>query len=251
MSSARAGDGAASPRVLAHRGARTVAPENTLEAFKIAIEQGADGVELDVHRTADGALVVHHDADAPGLGVLADLPLAAIRAARPEIPTLAEVLDLCAGTLVNVEIKNLPGDSDYDATDQAADLVVALLTARGDADDVLVSSFNLDTIGRVRELDGSVRTGFLTMTGIDPYAAISWCIDRGHAAIHPFHGMLPEETVASVVVAAHEHALLVNTWTVNDEYEIERLASAGVDAVITDVPDLARRVIDERRGPPR
>src|SRR3954451_12355655 len=98
----------AAPRVLAHRGAARVAPENTLEAFEAAGALGADGVELDVHRTADGALVVHHNADARGLGVLAERPAAEIRAARPEIPTLEEALDACAGMLVNIEVKNLP-----------------------------------------------------------------------------------------------------------------------------------------------
>src|SRR5439155_14345872 len=100
--------------VVAHRGASRVAPENTLEAFEAALALGADGVELDVHRTADGALVVHHDAAVPGFGVLAAAPLAAIRAARPAVPTLEDALDVCRGHLVNVEVKNLVGDADWD-----------------------------------------------------------------------------------------------------------------------------------------
>src|SRR3989440_10064561 len=118
------------PHVLAHRGARRVAPENTVEAFVAAGALGADGVELDVHRTADGALVVHHDADARGVGVLAERTEAEIGAARPEIPTLEEALDACAGMLVNIEVKNLPGDADYDPGGGVAGAGVALLAGR-------------------------------------------------------------------------------------------------------------------------
>ena len=99
--------------VLAHRGARRQAPENTIPAFARAMELGADGVELDVHRTRDDALVVRHDADGPP-GVWAELTLDAIRTAVPEVPVLAEVLDVCAGTLVNIEIENSPRDLDWD-----------------------------------------------------------------------------------------------------------------------------------------
>ena len=116
--------------VLAHRGSRREAPENTLEAFSVARAQGADGVELDVHRTTDDGLVVHHDADAAGFGLLADHSLRAVRAALPSVPTLAEVLEECRGLLVNVEIKNAPGDADHDPRCRASDLVVDLLRAR-------------------------------------------------------------------------------------------------------------------------
>src|SRR5439155_979681 len=105
-----------------HRGANRLARENTLEAFARAIELGADGVELDVHRTADGALVVHHDAAAPGFGSIAEAPLGAVRAALPHVPTLDEALDTCVGSLVNIEVK--------DAHHSSADLLVALLTRR-------------------------------------------------------------------------------------------------------------------------
>jgi glycerophosphoryl diester phosphodiesterase len=238
------------PLVLAHRGARTVAPENTIEAFRIALEQRADGVELDVHRTADGGVVVHHDATAPALGVLAELELTAIRAQRPDVPTLEEALDACRGALVNVEIKNLPGAPDYDESDRVAALVVELLAARGHRDHVLVSSFNLSTIDRLRELDPAVPTGFLVMLGIDPLDAAGLVADRGHDALHPVRVMLAGDDAPRIVGRAHELGVAVNAWTVNDEAEIERLASIGVDAVITDHPDVARRVIDGRPAPP-
>ena len=231
------------PLVLAHRGAREEAPENTLEAFNLALAQGADGVELDVHRTADGGLVVHHDADAAGVGVLATRALADIRAARPDIPTLDEVLDACAGSLVNVEIKNLPGDADYDPGDAAADLVVACADRRGSRDDVLVSSFNLATINRVRALSPTVPTGLLTMFGFDPVDALDVCVANRHTALHPFVGMLADGMAERVVARAHELDVQVNVWTVNDDDEIRRLAGAGVDSIMSDVPASALRAL--------
>jgi glycerophosphoryl diester phosphodiesterase len=237
--------------VLAHRGARTVAPENTIEAFRVALAQGADGIELDVHRTGDDHLVVHHDADAPGLGVLAELPFAAIRGAAPSIPSLDEVLDACTGSIVNIEIKNLPGDADYDESDRAADLVVEQLAARGGADDVLVSSFNLPTVDRVHALAPSIPTAFLVMFGIDPIDALDLAAAHGHVALHPHRAMLAGEPGAEIAAHAAELGLALNVWTVNESAEMERLARLGVDAIITDVPDTARRVIDAGPAPPR
>lgn len=227
------------PLVLAHRGARERAPENTLEAFAIALAQGADGVELDVHRTADGGLVVHHDAEAPTLGVLAHLTLDEIRAAAPEVPTLVEALDVCAGRIVNVEIKNLPSDADFDPSERAAELVVGLLQDRARADDVIVSSFNLATIDRVRALDPSVRTAFLIALGLDPLEAVELCVERGHAALHPGVWLLADDAAVRIVDAAHAREVAVSPWTVNDAAEVVRLARAGVDGLITDVPEVA------------
>jgi glycerophosphoryl diester phosphodiesterase len=233
----------ATPLVLAHRGARRVAPENTVEAFRTALEQGADGVELDVHRTSDERLVVHHDAAADGLGVLATRSLAEIRAARPEIPTLEEALDACAGSLVNIEVKNLPVDADFDPEDHAAEMLAEALAARGRQDDVLVSSFNLVTIDHLRSIDESIPTAFLVMLGFEPLDALTLCHSHGHGSFHPFVGLLAGAVATSVVQHAHELGVRVNTWTVNDDDEMRRLAAAGVDGIVTDVPDVALRAL--------
>ena len=230
------------PRVLAHRGAARVAPENTVEAFVAASALGADGVELDVHRTADGALVVHHDADARGVGVLAERTEAQIRAARPEIPTLEEALEACAGMLVNIEVKNLPGDADYDPGERVAGAVVELLVRRGRRDDVLVSSFNLESADRVHELDGVIPTGFLTLVGMDPVDGVDIAHAHGHGAVNPDVRALVGEAAAATVARAQDFGMAVNVWTVNGEDEMRRLAAVGVDGIITDVPDVARRV---------
>src|SRR5579862_4337820 len=109
--------------ILAHRGASKGARENTVASFLEARRLGADGVELDVRRSSDGALVVHHDADVPGLG-----PVAALRAADlpAYVPLLDAALDACAGLVVNVELKELPGEAGYDAGYPLARLVARL-----------------------------------------------------------------------------------------------------------------------------
>jgi glycerophosphoryl diester phosphodiesterase len=221
-----------------------MAPENTVEAFVAASALGADGVELDVHRTADGSLVVHHDADARGIGVLAERTEAEIRADRPEIPTLEEALGACAGMLVNIEVKNLPGDADYDPEEAVAGAVVELLAQRGRRDDVLVSSFNLASVDRVRELDGSIPTGSLTLVGMDPVDGVDIAHAHGHGAVNPDVRALGGEAAADTVARAHSFGMGVNVWTVNGEDEMRRLAAVGVDAIITDVPGVARRVFD-------
>ncbi len=216
--------------VLAHRGANRLAPENTVAAMVRAMELGADGVELDVHRTADDHLVVRHDAASPS-GVLCDLSLAQIRSALPEVPTLAEVLDVCQGALVNVEVK--------DPDPRAVDLLVTLLGARDGADDVIVSSFHLPTIDRMRSLAPHVATGLLTV-GIDPLEALVTVDSHGHRALHPDVRSLRGPVLGALTQRARERGLRVNVWTVNDPDELRRLEAAGVDAVITDDPSLYR-----------
>jgi len=192
-------------RVWAHRGANRVAPENTVAAFVAAAEQGAHGVELDVWLTPDGRLVVQHDQPGP---VVAE-----------QVPSLAEALAACRGMTVNVEIKG-PIDA------------VEPVLAAVDGADVVVSSFDLATIDRVRALDPSVRTGFLLFTG-SPVWAAKVCHDRGHPAVHPHEVLVDEALMAAA------DGLLVHTWTVNDPARVRALAELGVDAVVTDVPDVA------------
>ena len=231
------------PLVLGHRGSPRRARENTLEAFALAREDGADGVELDVHRTRDGSLVVHHDADVEGFGVLADHDLAAIRETFAWLPTLTEVLDECRGLLVNIEIKNSPKDLDFDPDESVAEGVVELLAARGGTDRVLVSSFHLPSIDRVHALAPDLVTGYLAVMHPPPLDAIAAAVAGGHRAVHPFFGVLADTAAATVIEAARTAGVAVNTWTVNEPDEIARLAHAGVDAIVTDVPALAVGVL--------
>ena len=228
------------PLLYGHRGASADAAENTLQAFSVARAQGADGIELDVRRSAEGALVLHHDAALPDGRVVAHTAQADLPAA---MPTLARALDVCAGLVVNIEIKNSPFDPDHDPDRVVADQVVALLHERAGRDRVLVSSFDLRTVDRVKELDADIATGFLTF--IDPIGreSVQLAARRGHDAVHPH-----EATVdAALVDFAHELGLEVNVWTVDDPSRLHALTAMGVDGIITNVPGVAREVL--RAGP--
>ncbi len=138
---------AARPLVLGHRGASHARSENTLAAFAKARELGADGVELDVRRTADGVLVVHHDPAVADFGLIVDHPFAALRRTHPEVPTLVEALEACAGMIVNVEIKCLPWEPDADTDERAVvHAVVDELRKHATISDVIVSSFDIGAI---------------------------------------------------------------------------------------------------------
>jgi glycerophosphoryl diester phosphodiesterase len=208
--------------VLAHRGASARERENTLAAFARTL--GADGVELDVRRSADGRLVVHHD----------PLPAGPV---PDHVPTLVEALDTCAGLLVNVEIKNAEGEPDFDPDRRLALDVVALLAGRRDR--VLVSSFDLATIDAVRAADPSIPTAWLVV-GIDD-DTLGVLLDHGHRVLHPWHGSV---TVA-VLADAHRRGIAVNVWTCDDPARIAELARWGIDGVCTNVPDVALRVRGE------
>jgi glycerophosphoryl diester phosphodiesterase len=208
--------------VLAHRGANRLAPENTMPAMALAVERGADGVELDAHRSADGELVVRHDADTPA-GLVGELTLAALHTELPDVPTLAEVLDVCRGTLVNVELK--------DADPRAVDALVELLAAR--SDDVLVSSFDWTALDRVRAAAPHLPTGLLSF-GVPPDEVLATATLRRHTAVHPDVWTLSTIDVAAFVARAHEEGVQVNVWTVNDADQMTALRDAGADAVITD-----------------
>ena len=144
--------------VIAHRGASRAERENTIAAFVRAVEMGADGIELDVRRTADDVLVVHHDA------VLGDgRAVCRVRAGElpDHVPTLSAALDACAGAFVNVEIKNDPSEPDFDPTEWAAHRTLIELGRRGADARWLVSSFRLETVDLVRSSALSVRTAGL------------------------------------------------------------------------------------------
>lgn len=231
------------PLIVGHRGAPRRARENTLEAFGLAREEGADGVELDVHRTRDGVLVVHHDAEIEGFGVLAEHDFATIQTAFVWMPTLDDVLDECDGMLVNIEIKNSPPDADFDPEERLAIAVVERLAQRDGVDDVIVSSFHLPSIDRVHTLDPRIPTGYITGFRVAPVDALEAALAGGHRAVHPFFGVLADQGAVTVVEEAHTVGLAVNPWTVNDPAEIVRLAAAGVDAIITDGPAEAKAAL--------
>src|SRR4029079_15621295 len=170
------------PLVLGHRGASAVAPENTVAAFTRARELGADGVELDVRRTADGVLVVHHDPEVPGIGLIASTSSTDLRAARPEIPTLAAALTACRGLVVNAEVTGLPWEPDADADGSVMRATVDAVRAH---DGMLIcASFDLFAFDRVRAEAPDLATAWLTH-GQGVAAAAEIAAAHGHPWLNP------------------------------------------------------------------
>lgn len=221
--------------VIAHRGASRGARENTIEAFRLAVALGAEAVELDVRRTADGVLVVHHDAVVgDGRAIVetrrADVP--------DHVPDLGAALDAAAGVVVNIEIKNDKRDPDFDPGDAVADAVVALLGRRDEpVSRWLVSSFRLATVDRLHAQRPDLPTALLSVDA-EP-STIARCREHGHGTWHPWIGALSADAVS----AARAEGLLVNTWTVNDPDQARRAAEWGVDGIVTDVPDVIRAAL--------
>jgi glycerophosphoryl diester phosphodiesterase len=224
--------------VLAHRGGTGPWHENSLEAFAAALRLGADGVELDVRLSADGQLVVHHDAEVPGVGSVHELRYDAL----PRwVPTLEQALAACAGAIVNVEIKNIPTDPGYDPSNLVSSAVASIL-ARGARTapwpaHVIVSSFWPDALVAVRRAYPPAVLGMLVHPALDVRSALDMASSLHCAALHPHHGQVDGELVGR----AHGRGLAVATWTVNGTGDIDAVVDAGVDVVITDsvAPTLA------------
>ena len=219
--------------VIAHRGASRAAPENTIEAFERAVEMGADCVELDVRRTADDHLVVHHDAHLADGRAIRSTPSAELPG---HVPDLAASLDACAGIAVNIEIKNDPNDPDHDPTDWVVERIAHQLAPGSGR--WLVSSFRWETVVRCRELLPAARTAFLTL-GADA-DTIERTAAAGHQAIHPWDPVVDQAAIRG----AHALGLAVNVWTCDDPDRMRELISWGVDGICTNVPDVA---LDVRR----
>jgi glycerophosphoryl diester phosphodiesterase len=215
--------------VFAHRGCTEGGiRENTVGAFAEARRLGADGVELDVRLTKDGALAVHHDAEVPGAGVISQLGAAEL----PDyVPLLADVLAVCDGMTVNVEIKNAPGDPGWDATELVAALSAEAIDAAGWTGRVIVSSFQPATLRAVQAADERLALGALWGVGADSGGGLEEAAAEGFKAIHPFVLAVTPQLVEQ----AHALGLDVNTWTVNGPHDLRAMVELGVDTVITDV----------------
>lgn len=227
------------PAVYAHRGSPDPAGgigENTIEAFVRARRLGADGVELDVRRTADGALVVHHDPEVVGVGAIHDLASAQLPASVPRLPA---ALEACAGLVVNIELKNLPVEAGFDPDELMAREVAALVVAGGRAATVVVSSFWPASLDAVHQVAPGLATGLLVADWFDPAACVAMALEHGCTALHPHASLLDP----SLVHEARDAGLSVAAWTVNDRALVQSVAALGVNTVITDDVTMALSVL--------
>jgi glycerophosphoryl diester phosphodiesterase len=218
--------------VFAHRGVHRTVRENTLGAFRAAIDLGVDGVELDVRQTADQALVIHHNPTISGRPIaetsVADLP--------PYVPRLDEAMTVLRGLAVNVEIKNSrdPDEPTYDESGAIVRGALEYLREASWMDSVIISSFDLATCETVRSYEPEVTLAWLVYEG-SLSESLRTARDLGFNAVNPHYSMLNRENRD----LARELGLAINVWTVNDENDLTTMAQLEVASVITDDPALA------------
>lgn len=226
------------PLVIGHRGASAEAPDNSPAALRLAVEQGADGVEVDVRFSADERVVLYHDAEAPGLGALIDHSLAEIREAVPHIAVLDDLVSLPRNLLLDVEIKNGPGEPDFDPEHRMVAAVTQWVEHQNVGDRVLISSFNRETLRRVRAIAPHLPTGLLLRHGIGIRRHMERAAAEGHRWLLPRSAALRLRP-KSLRAAARAAGLFLGTWTVDAAWELWWLRRAGIDAVITNRPGRA------------
>ena len=225
--------------VIAHRGASGVAPENTLLAFQIALDIGADMIELDVQQTDDGELVCIHDFKVDrttnGSGAVAELSFHEIReldaGQGQRIPTLAEVLDFCRGKLkVVIELK---------VTDIEKE-VLSHVCERDMLSKVMLCSFLHGTLVEARSLDSNVATAVLISKMKDDI--VNYVLEMESNALNPDFQLVTSNLVSEL----HRNELQIFPWTVNDSTIMTGLYNIGIDGLITNFPDRALEVLRRR-----
>ncbi len=218
-------------KVIAHRGASAEIPGNTISAFKKAIEIGADMIELDVHASKDGHLVVIHDFTVDettnGTGAVAELTLKELKELVVEdvekIPTLEEVFKLAKGKIdINVEIK----------AEGIEEKVVELIRDYKLEKNVLISSFNLPAIKKIKEIAPELKTAALISTPVEDILNV--LKEYNADGVNPFFVMVNEDFVEEI----HNAGYILYPWTVDDEDMMQYLIELGVDGIITDVPEI-------------
>jgi glycerophosphoryl diester phosphodiesterase len=218
------------PRILAHRGASGHRLENSLDAFQEARRLGADGVELDVHASRDGALIVHHDPELPGIGPIASLDRSRVLETRlsngEPIPELSAALATLSGMDVWIELKTLPAAADAE--------LLATIAGSPTAERCSVHSFDHRIIARLGREHPSLSRGILSASyPVDPVAPLA---AAGANTLWQEWHLIDAELVASV----HRAGAKLIAWTVNDAATAQQLAALGVDALCGNFPERLR-----------
>lgn len=260
------------PRVIAHRGASSVAPENTLPAFRLAIEAGAEMIETDAHLTRDGMISLIHDDDLRrttncngSISTMRSSALAAcdagywfvppgerrhpFRGLGLKVPSMIDLLDLIESSgcdvVLNIEIKRSIDEFAADRTIRLAQRLVDMISSRNMTNQVLLSSFDRDAIDHVKAIAPTIRTAYIFGPHGDIHTQIAYARARRHDAIHPHHAAIGNGSSARRIVdVVHDAGLEINVWTVNEPQRMQEVASAGVDGIITDDPVRLREVLE-------
>lgn len=237
------------PIAFAHRGGAEEFPENTLRAFRHAVDLGYTHVETDVHATADGVAVAFHDDSldrvTDGSGVVGDLPWSHVRQARvagtDPIMLLDELLEELPDTRINIDPKS----------DAAVEPLVEVLRRTGAVERVCVCSFSDRRTRRVRDRTGASLCVGAGPRGIARLLAASARVTAPasfdfHAAQVPVRSKGLTLVRPAVLDVAHRHGVAVHVWTIDEPAEMHRLLDMGVDGIMTDRPSVLRRVMIER-----
>ncbi len=232
-------------KIWAHRGASAYAPENSMEAFIMAHKMGADGIEIDIHLSKDGHLVVAHDETVDrcsnGKGLIVEKTLKELleldfsngkeNYSNTRIPTLEQVLEFIktSGLTLNIEIKN--GIVLYEGIEEKT---IKLVSSMGLEDKVLYSSFNHYSLTIVKKLNPNAPIGILSSdVMVDPYL---YAKHLNAVAFHPYFKTL---MVPGTIENCKKHGVKINTWTVDKQEDLNWLLKENIDAIITNRPDLA------------
>ena len=220
---------------IGHRGAKGHEPENTLISFQKALDMQVDGIELDVHLSADGELIVIHDETIDrttnGIGLVNTLSLRQLKKCRinnhHEIPLLSEVFDLVnKNCFINIELKS------YETAEKVVELIEDYVSEKNwKYEQFLISSFDWNALQQVRFLNERIQIGVLTETDLD--LALAFAKFMQAKSIHPHFHMLSEENVSKI----QSKGLQVFPWTVNEREDVEKIKSYKVNGIITDFPN--------------
>jgi glycerophosphoryl diester phosphodiesterase len=220
---------------IAHRGAKAYEPENTLIAFQKALDLNADGIELDVHLSADGHIIVIHDETidrtTDGKGLVSSFSLSELKSflidGKYKIPTLNEVFDLVdKKCLINIELKGIGTPS------KVATIIEEYISEKNwNYEHFIVSSFDWDMLEEISTLNPKIPIGVLTEENIT--LALAFAENIKAKALHPDFHLLNNENVQQI----QEKGFIVLPWTVNSDKDIQKVKSYKVDGIISDNPD--------------
>lgn len=238
-------------KIIAHRGASGYAPENTMEAFELAVKQKADGIEIDVHLSKDNQVIIMHDETinrtTNGHGYIKDYTFEELQSFNANndmadftfchIPRLEELLELIkeSNTLLNIELK-----TDQIHYKNIEEIVLELVKQYKVEHLVFYSSFNHYSMTKIKELDSNAKIGLLYFEGL--YQPWNYALLAKADALHPFHQNLK---IPNYIAECHRNNIKVNVWTVNDVLDMQKYIAMDVDGIITNFPDIALNLLEK------